>query len=76
MSTQLKTKAVVQWFDRTKGYGFASVEGVEQDVLLHQSVIVMEGFRYLKPKQEIVIEGLEDTDKGQRALKIIVVDGE
>lgn len=69
MSQQLKGQ--VEWFNRTRGYGFAKVEGVESDVLLHQSVITMEGFRFLKPGQEILIEGLEDTDKGQRALKII-----
>ncbi|AUR87222.1 cold shock protein [Vibrio phage 1.097.O._10N.286.49.B3] len=66
-----KLTAVVEWFNRTRGYGFAKVEGMENDILLHQSVIEMEGFRFLKPGQEIVIEGLEDTDKGQRALKII-----
>ncbi|APC46110.1 cold shock protein [Vibrio phage vB_VspP_pVa5] len=67
-------KAVVEWFNRTRGYGFAKVEGIESDVLLHQSVITMEGFRFLKPGQEITIEGLEETDKGQRALKIIPVE--
>ncbi|AUR82552.1 cold-shock DNA-binding domain protein [Vibrio phage 1.152.O._10N.222.46.E1] len=71
MSEQLNGR--VEWFNRTRGYGFAKVEGIENDVLLHQSVIQQEGFRFLKPGQEIVIEGLEDTDKGQRALKIIPV---
>ena len=65
-------KGVVQWFSKNKGFGFAKVEGIEDDVLLHQSVIEMEGFRYLKPKQEISVVGLESTDKGQRALKILV----
>ena len=64
-------KATVAWFNRTRGYGFASVEG-QDDILLHQSVIEMEGFRYLKPNQEITIEGTEQTDKGLRALKIIL----
>lgn len=71
-----QVKATVQWFDRTKGYGFATAEGQEKDVLLHQSVIEMSGFRFLKPNQDILIEGFEATDKGQRALKIIVVEGE
>ena len=66
-----KLQATVAWFNRTRGFGFASVEGLEKDVLLHQSAIEMEGFRYLKPNQKITIEGLEETDKGARALKII-----
>lgn len=63
--------ATVEWFNRTRGFGFAKAEGTESDVLLHQSVIEMGGFRYLKPGQKITIEGLEMTDKGPRALKII-----
>lgn len=64
-------QATVIWFNRTRGYGFAKAEGIQSDVLLHQSVIKMDGFRFLKPGQVITIEGLEETDNGMRALKII-----
>lgn len=65
-------QAVVKWFSKVKGYGFAVSEEVEGDILVHQSVIEMDGFRYLEPEQEITIDGVESTDNGTRALKINV----
>lgn len=67
-----KMAAKVKWFSKAKGFGFATVEGVEGDVMLHQSTIDMEGYRYLSANQEITIEGIKDTDSGKRALKISV----
>lgn len=65
-------QATVKWFSKVKGFGFATVEGMDEDVMVHQSVIDMEGYRFLKPNQEITIEGLDETDNGKRALKVIV----
>ena len=65
-------KATVKWYSKVKGFGFANSKELEGDILVHQSVIDMEGFRYLKPDQEIVIDGLESTEYGVRALKVLV----
>ncbi|AGH57576.1 cold shock protein [Pseudoalteromonas phage pYD6-A] len=70
MNTQLTAK--VTWFSKVKGFGFATAEGVEGDIMVHQSVIAMDGYRFLKPNQEITIEGTEKTERGLRASKIIV----
>ncbi len=64
--------AKVKWFSKVKGFGFAEVEGREGDIMVHQSVIDMEGYRFLKPNQEITIEGVEDTENGSRAVKVLV----
>jgi CspA family cold shock protein len=66
-------KGLVKWFSKDKGFGFAEVEGIEGDVMLHQSAIEMEGFRYLKAKQEILVDGTEVTDNGVRAVKIQLI---
>lgn len=65
-------KATVNWFSKVKGYGFAKIEGIEGDVMVHQSVIAMDGYRFLKPNQEITIVGTEQTDRGLRAVKVEV----
>ena len=67
-----KINASVKWFSKVKGFGFAISDHFEGDILVHQSVIDMEGYRYLKPDQAVVIEGIEVTDNGARALKVLV----
>lgn len=39
--------ATTKWFDTQKGYGFIADLDSKEDVFVHQSNIVMEGFRYL-----------------------------
>lgn len=65
-------KATVNWFSKVKGFGFATAEGVSEDIMVHQSVIAMDGYRFLKPNQEITIVGTEQTDRGLRAVKVEV----
>ena len=67
-----KINATVKWFSKVKGYGFAVSEDFDGDILVHQSVIDMEGYRYLKPDQPIVVEGYDVTDNGARALKVLI----
>lgn len=40
-------RCIVKWFDAKKGYGIISTKGGKEDYFVHQSNIVMEGFRYL-----------------------------
>lgn len=40
-------RCTVKWFDAKKGYGIISTKGGKEDYFVHQSNIVMEGFRYL-----------------------------
>ena len=68
------TRATVNWFNKTKGFGFATAEGIEGDVMIHQSQIQMEGFRFLHPKQIIEIETIEESPQGLRAVGITKVE--
>jgi CspA family cold shock protein len=59
---------MVKWFNNTKGFGFIVPDGGEEDVFVHHSNIVMEGYRSLEEGQKVEFEigkgrkGLEATD--------------
>lgn len=46
MSNQTST-GVVKWFNATKGFGFVTVDGQDQDVFVHYSAIAGAGYRSL-----------------------------
>lgn len=61
----MSVRGKVKWFDPKKGYGF--VIGPEgQDVFVHYSQILGDGFRSLKDGEEVEYE-LVKTDKGWQA---------
>lgn len=62
--------ATVLWYDKKKGFGFAHSEEIGKDVMIHQSVIEKEGFRFLEEGERIMILGLDNTPKGLRALSV------
>ena len=59
----------VKWFNDAKGYGFITQPGGE-DVFVHFSAIVGEGFRTLSEGQEVEFD-LQTTDRGLQAAKVI-----
>ncbi|MCK5862032.1 MAG: cold shock domain-containing protein [Candidatus Hydrogenedentes bacterium] len=61
-------RGTVKWFNAQKGYGFISHEGGE-DVFVHHSSIVMEGYRTLQEGQEVTYE-LGDSEKGPIAVNV------
>lgn len=63
-----RTTGTVKWFNDSKGYGFAACEGLD-DVFLHYTAIVGEGFKTLQEGQRISFE-LMDTPKGPTATSI------
>lgn len=65
--------ATIKWFNRGNGYGFANIDGIEQDIIVHHSVIEMEGYKYVNKDQEVIIEGIEETNDGLRAMKVILL---
>lgn len=61
----------VKWFNDMKGYGF--IERDEgPDVFVHFSAIQSEGFRTLKPNDQVEFD-VQDGPKGSQASKVVRV---
>ena len=69
MSEEQKINGTVKWFSDEKGFGFISREGGD-DVFVHHTSIVGEGFRTLSEGQ-IVEFSLTDGPKGPRAENVV-----
>ena len=66
----------VKWFNNPKGYGFIQAQEASenQDVLIHYSVIEMDGFKTLKAGQVVSFE-LGQGPKGLIATKVVPDNG-
>jgi CspA family cold shock protein len=62
-------KGTVKWFNDAKGYGFITQPGGD-DVFVHFSAIVGEGFRTLAEGEEVEFD-LQQTERGLQASKVI-----
>jgi cold shock protein len=66
-----KEIGTVKWFDNAKGFGFLSTdEG--NDVFVHFSSIVSDGFKTLKEGQEVSFM-VESTEKGLQARDVFKI---
>lgn len=61
-------EGVVKWFDTRKGFGFI-VGPQGQDIFVHYTVIVGDGFRALKDGSTVIYDAAK-TDKGWKATKV------
>ena len=59
---------VVKWFNNEKGFGFISVDG-ENDIFVHFSAIVSEGYKSLEEGQKVEFE-VVDGAKGPQAANV------
>jgi CspA family cold shock protein len=66
---QILGKGFVKWFDTKKGYGFIEQPGGE-DVFVHYSGIVGDGFRSLRAGEEVEFE-VTVGPKGAQATKVV-----
>ncbi len=64
-------KGKVKWFNNDKGYGFIEYKNNE-DIFVHYSSILSEGYRTLVEGQYVEFE-LVETDKGLQAKNVIEI---
>jgi cold shock protein len=59
----------VKWFSDEKGFGFITPDDGSQDVFVHHSAIVGDGYRSLEEGAKVSYE-TESGDKGPRAANV------
>jgi CspA family cold shock protein len=66
------SQGTVKWFNAEKGYGFIANDEGGDDVFVHFSAIVMEGYRRLKEGQKVSFE-IEPDPKNPEKLRAVNV---
>ena len=66
-------QGTVKWFNAEKGYGFIANDEGGDDVFVHFSAIVMEGYKRLKEGQKVSFE-TESDPKNPAKLRAINVN--
>ena len=69
----LKMRCTVKWFDAKKGYGIISTKGGKEDYFVHQSNIVMDGFRYLCKGDIVDFDVIPSEDGRNLAVNVVPV---
>lgn len=64
-------KGTVKWFNDSKGFGFIEQEGGGEDVFVHHTAIMADGYRTLKEGQRVEFE-ISKEPKGLRAANVKV----
>ncbi len=62
----------VKWFNSQKGYGFITDEATGEDVFVHFSAIMSDGFKTLEDGQKVTFETEQDP-KDSKKLKAVNV---
>jgi CspA family cold shock protein len=63
---------IVKWFDGNRGFGFIEQDDGSDDLFVHHTAILMEGFRALIDGDRVTFE-IEQTEKGPSAVAVTVL---
>ncbi|QVK17704.1 cold-shock protein [Mycoplasmatota bacterium] len=62
----------VKWFNNEKGYGFIRREDEVEDIFVHYSAIVANGYKTLEEGQDVEFELIQG-DKGLQATNVVKI---
>lgn len=62
----MKEKGTVKFFDSVKGFGFITPEKGGDDIFVHQTAILAQGFRSLAEGEPVEFDISEDKNKGKK----------
>ena len=66
-------KGKVKWFNAEKGFGFINrISGDGEDIFVHYTQILEEGYRSLEEGQEVKFD-LYETERGLQAKNVIKI---
>lgn len=65
-------KGTVKWFNAEKGYGFITNDANGEDVFVHYSSIISEGYKSLNEGQKVTFD-MESDPKDSRKLRAVNV---
>ena len=68
--SEVKT-GTVKWFNNSKGYGFITPSEGGNDLFVHMSSIMMEGYKTLSDNQKVSYQ-METSDRGPVATNVTV----
>jgi len=63
-------QGTVKWFNNAKGFGFIQPEPAGEDIFVHHTAIVAEGFRTLNQGERVNFEVVEGP-KGMQARNVL-----
>ena len=66
-------KGTVKWFNAQKGYGFITNDATGEEVFVHFSAIVGEGFKTLEEGQKVTFDTEQDPKNSQKLRAVNVV---
>ena len=67
------SQGTVKWFNAEKGYGFIAPDQGGDDVFVHYSAIVAEGYKRLKEGQRVSFETEADPKNAEKLRAVNVV---
>ena len=65
-------KGTVKWFNATQGYGFITNSENGEDVFVHFSGIVADGYKTLEEGQSVTFD-ITEGNRGPQATNVVVV---
>jgi cold shock protein len=73
MGQSVKGIGTVKWFNNKKGFGFITQEGISEDIFVHFSSIVTNGYKTLREKEKVSYDLVRTEGNKLQAENVVVI---